>query len=163
LGAAVFVNDDEGLVVQSLIEVLSLLRRVRSLQFDAWSESSPGWDGIGRGTVAVSEPTVGVVIFDEAGTWQPIIAGRAAVEFKNIYRWSEAGEALRLEHLRFGADHPVLLFDMAPGENGMWREVSPHHCGEDCYTASHGVEGGQLVVASTIDGPRKREFSRYTC
>jgi hypothetical protein len=148
--------------VQSLSEVLALLRRVRSLRFDARSEAATGWDGVGTGAVAVSEPAAGVVVFDEAGTWQPSIPGRAAIGFKNAFRWSAVGAALRLEHLRFGAEHPVLLFDMAPDAAGAWREVSPHRCREDCYTASLGVDGGQLVVAWSIVGPRKRESIRYT-
>jgi hypothetical protein len=79
-----------------------------------------------------------------------------------VFRWSAVGESLRLEHLRFGPEHPVLLFDMTPGADGVWREVSPHQCREDCYTSSLGVEGGRLAVAWLIAGPRKRESIRYT-
>jgi hypothetical protein len=148
--------------VQSLTEVLTLLRRVRSLRFEARSEAVTGWDGVGTGTVAVSESAAGVVVFDEAGTWRPSIPDRNPVAFKNVFRWSTVGESLRLEHLRFGPEHPVLLFDMASGADGIWREVSPHQCREDCYTASLGVEGERLVVAWSIVGPRKRESIRYT-
>lgn len=148
--------------MHSLDEVLTLLRRVRSLRFDAQSGAATGWDGVGTGAVAVSEPAAGVVVFTESGTWQPSAPGRPAVAFNNVFRWSVAGDALRLEHLRFGPEHPVLLFDMAPGADGVWREVSPHQCREDCYTASLGVEGGQLVVAWSIVGPRKQESIRYT-
>src|SRR4051812_27120617 len=123
----------------SLTEVLSLLRRVRSLRFDARSEAATGWDGAGSGTVAVSEPVARVLVFEEAGTWQPSIPERSAIRFKNVFRWSVASEALRLEHLRFGPE--MLLFDMAPDEAGVWREVSRHQCGEDCYTASLAIDG----------------------
>jgi hypothetical protein len=135
---------------------------VQSLRFDARSEATTGWDGVGTGAVAVSEPTIGVVVFDEAGTWQPSIAARAAVVFKNVFRWSVVGESLRLEHLRFGPEHPVLLFDMVPAPDGVWHEVSPHQCHKDCYTASLEVEDDRLVVAWSIVGPRKRESIRYT-
>lgn len=147
--------------MQSLNALLSLLRRVRSLRFDAHSESATGWEGVGNGTVVVSEPIPNAIIFDEAGRWQPTAVGRPAVEFKNVFRWSAVGDALRLEHLRFGPDHPVLLFDMAPDQKGVWREVGPHHCREDCYTASLVVEGEQLMVSWSIVGPRKRESIRY--
>lgn len=146
----------------SLAEVWSLLRRVRALRFDARTEAATGWEGVGTGTVAVSEPTAGVVVFVEAGTWQPAAPARPAIGFSNVYRWSAVGEGLRLEHLRFGPDAPVLLFDMAPAEGGVWRSVSPHQCREDCYTASLAVEGGRLAVAWSIVGPRKRESIRYT-
>lgn len=147
--------------MQTLTDVLSFLRRVRSLRFDAHSGAATGWDGVGTGAVAMSEPATGVVVFDEAGSWQPSAAGQSAVGFKNVFRWSAIGEALRLEHLRFGVEHPVLLFDMAPSKDRVWREISPHRCGEDCYTASLGVESGQLVVAWSIVGPHKRESIRY--
>jgi hypothetical protein len=146
----------------SLAEVWSLLRRVRSLLFDARSDTGSGWNGIGTGTVAVTEPAAGVVVFEEVGTWQPSAPDQPTIRFRNVFRWSVVGEVLRLEHLRFGPDSPVLLFDMAQVEGGEWREVSPHQCQEDCYTASLAVEAGQLVVAWSIQGPRKRESIRYT-
>lgn len=146
----------------TLNEVLSLLQRVRSLQFEARSEAATGWNGVGTGAVTVSQPAAGVVAFDEAGTWQPNEHGRPAIGFRNVFRWSAISGALRLEHLRFGIEHPVLLFDMAPDESGTWREVSPHQCRDDCYTATLATEDDRLIVAWTIVGPRKREAIRYT-
>lgn len=143
-------------------DLLGLLRRVQSLRFDAQSDAATGWDGVGTGSVTASEPAVGVVVFCEVGTWQPTAPGRPAIAFNNVFRWSILGDTLRLEHLRFGPEHPVLLFDMAPGVDGVWREVSGHQCREDCYTASLGIEGGQLVVVWSIVGPRKQESIRYT-
>ena len=131
------------------------------LRFDARTEAATGWEGIGTGKVAVSEPMAGVLVFTEAGTWQPSAAERPTIKFNNVFRWSAIGELLRLEHLRFGPNAPVLLFDMVPGEDGVWREVSPHQCREDCYTASLTVEDGQVVVAWYIVGPHKRESIQY--
>lgn len=148
--------------MESLIDVLSRLRRVRALQFDARTRAATGWDGIGTGAVTVSEPIDGVVVFAEAGTWRPRAPGRGAIGFNNVFRWSPVGAALRLEHLRFGPDRPVFLFDMAPGEDGVWRVVSPHQCREDGYTASLAIECEQLVVAWSVVGPRKHESIRYT-
>jgi hypothetical protein len=145
----------------SQAEVWSLLKRVRSLRFDARTEAATGWEGVGTGTVVVSEPEAKIVVFEEAGTWQPSIPGRPTIGFSNIFRWTLVGDVIRLEHLRFGPDVPVLLFDVAEGEGGMWREVSPHQCREDCYTAFLTVEGGQLAVAWSIVGPRKKESIRY--
>ncbi|MBA4189568.1 MAG: hypothetical protein C0467_16405 [Planctomycetaceae bacterium] len=146
----------------SLTEVWPLLLAVRSLRFDARSEAATGWNGIGIGVVTTSEPTAGVVVFEETGTWQPSDLDRPAIRFNNVFRWTVVGNSLRLEHLRFGPDNPVMLFDMAPDPNGDWREVSPHQCREDCYTASLTVEGHLLVVTWSIQGPRKRESIRYT-
>jgi hypothetical protein len=145
----------------SLVEVLTLLRRVRSLQFVAESEAATGWNGAGTGSVVVSEPAVGVVVFHETGSWQPNASGRPAIRFFNVFRWSAVGDVLRLEHLRAGPDSPVLLFDLAPAGNDEWREVRPHWCRDDCYAASLRVEGEQLTVAWTVVGPHKRESIRY--
>lgn len=144
--------------VQSLDEVLSRLRQARSLRFDARSEAATGWNGTGNGTVAISEPAAGVVVFDETGIWQPADPDRPPTRFKNVFRWSAVGASLRLEHLRFGHAHPVQLFDMT---GGTWREIGAHLCREDRYTASLGIEDGRLVVAWSIVGPRKRESIRY--
>jgi hypothetical protein len=70
-------------------------------------------------------------------------------------------EAIRLEHLRFGPESPVLLFDLAPCGGGEWRNVSPHQCREDCYTATLAVNGERLMVRWSIQGPCKRESIGY--
>ena len=146
--------------MSSLPDVWALLRDVRSLRFDARSEAATGWNGVGMGVVAVSEPGAGVVVFEESGVWES--PGRAQVRFTNVFRWSIVGEALRLEHLRFGPDRPVFLFDMSPDEHGNWQEISPHQCRDDCYTASLRIAGPQLLVSWSIQGPRKQESIHYT-
>lgn len=143
-------------------DILALLCRVRSMRFEARSGAGSGWDGVGTGSVAVSEPAAGAVVFDEAGTWRPSAPERAAGEFTNVFRWSAAdGGALRLEHLRYGVGRPVLLFDLAPDAGGAWRSVGGHQCRDDCYTASLGVEAGRVAAEWAIVGPRKRESIRY--
>lgn len=101
-------------------------------------------------------------MFQESGTWQPSASGRPAVRFTNVFRWSARSETIRLEHLRFGPENPVLLFDLASSDNGVWREISPHQCCEDCYAATLAVEGEQLLVHWSIQGPCKRESIAYT-
>lgn len=143
-------------------DLLERLRRVKMLRFQSRTHSATGWEGAGTGAVWVSEPAAGVVVFAESGTWQPSVADRPAVQFENVFRWSAVETGLRLEHLRFGPDHPVLLFEMAPAESEMWREVSPHLCRDDCYRASLAVEKEQIVVEWTIMGPQRREEIRYS-
>jgi hypothetical protein len=55
--------------VNSPHEVLDRLRRIRSLRFEAQSEAGTGWNGVGVGSVVVSEPSDDVVLFSETGTW----------------------------------------------------------------------------------------------
>ncbi|MGY4876408.1 DUF6314 family protein [Vreelandella aquamarina] len=152
--------------MQSSENVLSLLRQVSSLRFAAKSEANTGWQGVGSGKVVVSEPMPKTVVFHETGTWQPSAEHQGVFDFSNVFRWSAVGEHLRLEHLRFGVDNPVLLFDMARHANGIWRDVSPHECGADLYAATLEIAGGKdearrIVVAWSIIGPRKQETIEY--
>ena len=100
------------------------LQRVRSVRFISRSDT-PGWDGTGVGSVAVESPSEEVLVYTESGTWQP--AKGRETRFSNVFRWTLTGpESIRLEHLRFGADRPVFLFDVAPGSSGEWASVRPH-------------------------------------
>ena len=108
-------------------ELWNCLRRVRFLRFVAQSNRATGWNGSGDGSVAVAAPTDTVLTFTEAGSWQP--TGGRPLRFINVFRWSLIEPTIiRLEHLRFGAEHPVYLFDLAPDEGGgKWISVRPHH------------------------------------
>ena len=100
------------------------------------------------------------ITFREAGTWRP--EGGRDLRFSNVFRWSKAGEAIRLEHLRFGEAHPVYLFDLLPAGDGEWRSASPHLCRDDCYAAVLSIAADRMVLRWSIDGPRKRETIEYT-
>lgn len=109
----------------SLDEVWSLLRTIGTVSFTSRSEAGTGWDGTGNGVVELRLPSPDVLIFDESGQWQSHRNGRTT-QFTNVFRWTRRPSILKLEHLRFGADHPVFLFGLAPGEDGFWRDVAPH-------------------------------------
>ncbi|XGA81315.1 DUF6314 family protein [Halomonas sp. CH40] len=151
--------------MQTSQEVLSCLRRVRALHFNAQSQAGTGWEGVGKGEVKVSAAQENSLVFHESGNWQPNHKSAehpSAFAFTNTFRWTAIGHQLRLEHLRFGVDKPVLLFDMAPDEAGQWREVDPHLCGQDVYAASLTIKGNQIRVAWSIQGPRKQESIVYS-
>jgi hypothetical protein len=97
--------------------------------------------------------------FSERGTWRP--EGGRHIPFTNVYRWTLTGDTLRLEHLRFGVDHPVYLFDLVQIGDGQWRSESPHLCREDCYAAVLQVRDDGIALRWSIDGPRKRESIEY--
>src|SRR5262245_32435189 len=99
--------------MDEVAELWPALRRVRSLSFVARSDRPTGWNGSGSGAVAVASPAESVLTFSESGTWRS--GNGRELAFRNVYRWSQVGPALvRMEHLRFGAGHPVYLFDLAP-------------------------------------------------
>jgi hypothetical protein len=134
---------------------------MRSLSFVARSRAESGWNGRGVGTVEVCEDRDGVMTFQEQGKWRPTGCERD-FRFHNVYRWTRVGEFLRLEHLRFGADNPVLLFDLTRAGDREWRSASPHLCRDDCYAAVLLLREDGIVLRWSIDGPRKQECIEYT-
>jgi hypothetical protein len=108
-----------------MVELWNCLGRVRCLRFVAQSALATGWQGVGTGSVVVDAATDAILIFTESGSWQPT-CGRS-LRFSNVFRWSRINtDLIRLEHLRFGVDHPVYLFDLAPGAGDEWTSVRPH-------------------------------------
>lgn len=141
-------------------ELLDCLRRVGGLRFSARTRGPTGWNGDGVGSVTVESPSAEVVIFRESGLWQS--TGGGELRFSNIYRWSLAGpRAVRLEHLRFGPDDPVPLFELAPESDSGWVSVSPHVCREDCYSARLRLLPEGIALRWAIVGPRKCEDIEY--
>jgi hypothetical protein len=154
------VNTKEASEMMTLQQLWDLLLRVRRLSFVARSASQTGWNGRGVGTVEVRPGGDGVITFAEQGTWLP--DGREQeIRFRNVYRWTRAGDLLRLEHLRFGDDNPVYLFDLTQAGELEWQPASPHLCREDCYSAVLLVREDDLLLRWSIAGPRKSETIEY--
>lgn len=135
------------------------LRRVRVVEFVTQGTVATGWSGSGIGVVVVESPSPTVLMFRESGTWRP--TGGHELRFRNVYRWSRLDECVRLEHLRFGDDNPVYLFDLVPDPDGVWSSVAPHLCREDTYTAQLRGEKQALLLEWKVVGPKKGEAIRY--
>ena len=102
----------------------SRISLIRKLTFNASSTASTGWTGTGVGTVEVSRPASDVLVLAESGTWMP--KSGTQLSFINVFRWTLHPETIRLEHLRFGADNPVYLFDLGIVEDSRMASVDPH-------------------------------------
>jgi hypothetical protein len=132
------------------------LSRVRALSFVG---RGAAWNGKGIGSVIAETTSVGAITFSESGFWTPEM-GRET-RFHNVFRWSKVGDTLRLEHLRFGEENPVFLFNLAAAGEREWRSVSPHLCSEDCYAAVMQVLDEQIILQWQVTGPRKQEAIDY--
>ncbi|RYF36219.1 MAG: hypothetical protein EOO38_27980 [Cytophagaceae bacterium] len=142
------------------IETLwNALRQVHTLEFVAHSRSNTGWTGKGAGSVIVESPTPESIVFHESGLWHPT-AGKN-IEFRNIYRWLRSGDTVRLEHLRFGEENSVYLFDLAPDSDTVWSSVAPHLCRQDEYVALLEIQESVLSLHWKITGPAKNEEILY--
>src|SRR5262249_32704997 len=111
-------SDSDAEPCPALERLWERLLRVKQLAFVARSPLKTGWNGAGSGPVAVRLDDSESLIFTESGVWTP--EGGREIRFRNVFRWSKAGGALRLEHLRFGEDNPVYLFDLVPVSEREW-------------------------------------------
>ena len=135
------------------------LRRVRTVCFVSQSDT-PGWDGVGVGSVAVTNPAESVLTHTESGIWRP--SNGRETNFSNVFRWTVTGpETVSLEHLRFGPDNPVYLFDLSPHSEHEWASVRPFLCERDIYCAELQMLESGLRVYWTIDGLKKNERIEY--
>jgi hypothetical protein len=136
---------------------------VRELVFEARSGSATnsGWTGSGRGTVQVEHVDAMTILFHEQGSWTP--EGGQEIRFTNVFRWTTAPDRrlMRLEHLRFGPDKRVYLFDVVPVSEGVLESAEPHVCSEDLYSARMEYDHVCVRLNWKITGPRKDESISY--
>ena len=145
-----------------LHEFWERLRKVTRLSFQAESRSgSPtGWSGTGHGIVAVERQRDSVLLFHERGVWKS--DGAMEMAFSNVFRWTrEEDGTVRLDHLRFGAEKPVYLFDLRFVSRRLLQSAHGHTCREDCYAARVQVLPDVIEVEWTIRGPRMNEYISY--
>jgi hypothetical protein len=140
------------------------LLAVQELTFVAHSLAAPntGWNGTGKGVVRVEKAEPGVILFHERGAWA--LAEGPQTTFTNVFRWTAdlEGHLIRLEHLRFGRDHPVYLFDFVTVDEGVLKSSESHVCREDLYAARMEFDKRTIHLKWTINGPKKAETISYT-
>jgi hypothetical protein len=142
------------------------LKTISRLDFTATSRSpeNSGWNGSGVGTVCVSTSDERTIHFSERGQWRPSdnATGVApAITFTNTFRWTWQDSRIRLEHLRFGPDQPVYLFDIVALSATEFHSVEPHVCREDRYAASVRLDRKKICVGWIVTGPTKDESIEY--
>jgi hypothetical protein len=148
----------------SVCEAWDRLRTIRELVFEARSRSvtNTGWTGSGRGTVRVEQADGVTMLFHEKGSWTPE-HGRE-ITFNNVFRWTADpdGQLIRLEHLRFGPENPVYLFDLVLVSERVLESAEPHVCREDLYSARMEYDQAAVHLSWTITGPKKDERIAYS-
>jgi hypothetical protein len=142
-----------------LTELWHRLSAVQTLRFTSESATGIGWQGRGSGIVTVHLIEPHILHFEELGYWRQ--DGGEEIRFTNIFRWTRLKDRVRLEHLRFGVEHPVFLFEMTPDENGIWRDLCPHACKLDRYSVSLRLESSWLDVRWVAQGPTRDEKMNY--
>lgn len=148
-------------------EALSLLwkrlLRVKHLSFSAQSkaEHPSGWNGIGKAKVEIHRVASHSVIFKEEGNWTSHEGNQ--FDFKNALRWTWHGSKplLILEHLHYGPEHPIVLFELKPMSQTQFEVVQPFFCKKDTYLADLYCDHHFIQLHWRILGPRKNEEINY--
>jgi len=148
----------------NLNSVWTRLSGVRSFVFVARTElpAKCGWNGRGEGSVVVDKSGDNVLIYRENGSWEPDDGKK--FEFSNVYKWllDLQAERIRLEHLRFGAERPIYLLDMAGRNDRLLESIRPYKCGVDeyCLTISCDKEK-EIDLRWFVRGPNKDTVIHY--
>lgn len=158
------VNQQRSFVVKDTLKnVWKRLLNIHHLSFSAKSKSlvKSGWNGTGKGCVEVKSEDEGSCIFSERGTWSS--AEGQEFDFSNVFRWSidQALGAVTLEHLRFGPQHPVFLFNLVPVADNILESVSPYICNEDTYVGQLRCDDHYIQLLWKTLGPKKNEEIDY--
>lgn len=134
------------------------LAKITEFSFTASNGAGSGtdWHGHGRGQVEVSRCGE-LLLFDE--TAQFTRSDGQSLPMRNRYRWGRLEDRVRLEHQR--REEPVLLFELEPVTAHGLRQVAPHLCGRDRYTADMLLHGSEIELIWTIAGPHKEERLHY--
>lgn len=136
---------------------------IQTLSFSAKSKSPSitAWNGLGKGHVDIKLPDNHILIYQERGSW--ISQREKTVEFTNTFRWTlnEQAGRISLEHLRFGPQNAVYLFDLSPVDKYVLESVDAHVCNEDTYFGRARYDGHFIQLHWRVIGPQKNEEIDY--
>jgi len=104
--------------------------------------------------VKILQDEEGVLTLFEKGTWVGTNS-RQEISFTNTLRFRFAENKIILEHLRFGKNHPELLFELEQIEPHLFRSLKPYLCKEDTYTGSVLFDEHYIHLDWQVKGPRK--------
>lgn len=150
----------EGVLVAKIWEKLSIISK---LSFSAVSQSGShsGWNGVGTGEVLCQKQNDRSIIFIENGSW--ISKEGQEFTFKNTFRWTfdRFENLITLEHLRFGENKPVFLFNLAQTSEEILESVHSHVCNDDTYLGQVRCLDQFVKLNWRIIGPKKNEAIDY--
>lgn len=148
---------------QILTQFWKQLCAIRYLSFQAKSKANTetGWNGAGKGEVLIKNESDKILIFNEKGSW--IKEDGQEIDFTNTFRWilDLQSKMVSLEHLRFGANHPVFLFHLVPSGKNTLDSLDSHFCADDTYFGKVIFDPHSLNLQWRIIGPKKDEEISY--
>ena len=141
------------------MKLQNMLKEIVTLSFTSQTIHKTGWSGTGEGNVSV-EDRGNTILLHENGKWTNDKS--KTFTFKNTYRWEFKSEnVVSLEHLRFGSENPVYLFDLKQISENYWKSACDHVCQMDLYGAELKLEENRMLLNWTVKGPEKDESINY--
>lgn len=149
-------------VKKELVRFWKRLIKVKSLTLSA--KTKKGKEAItktGKAEILATTQTPSTITFEEKGYWYSDTAQDA--NFSNIFRWKldEKNSLITLEHLRYGANHPVFLFHLTSTQKNKLSSIDAHLCGDDTYLGNISWSANQIIFHWRIIGPRKNDELIY--
>lgn len=145
--------------LQVVLHFWEKLAKVQQLNFQAKTQAKEddGWNGNGKGTVSVKKEVADILIFQEKGSWLDKQGNE--IGFSNVFRWSLDKNSclISLEHLRYGVNHPVFLFHLAPSGSASLVSVDSHLCDGDSYFGQVHFDNHNLKLNWRVIGLKKNE------
>lgn len=139
------------------------LTRIQTMCFSAKSKmpGNTGWNGLGKGTVEVKKIDDYSMTFHEKGSW--VSEENKQMDFRNIFRWTyhPTQGLVSLEHLRFGPQNPVTLFDLIPVDLNLLESMDAHVCENDTYFGQVRCDKHFIQFNWRVIGPKKNEEIDY--
>ncbi|MBI2743934.1 MAG: winged helix-turn-helix transcriptional regulator [Chlamydiales bacterium] len=116
---------------------------------------------VGKAEVVVNSPTSNTLVFQEKGYW--LVDQIPTTAFSSSFRWTLdlSASLITLEHLRYGATHPVFLLHLAPTEPFLLESVDAHLCSGDCYLGNIVWSPNAIQLHWRIIGPHKNDELTY--
>lgn len=139
------------------------LTTISKLTFTAQSKSpdNQGWNGNGKGEVAVSKEGINTLTFVEKGSW--VNQHGEEVNFSNVFRWTWDKKAgmIALEHLRRGIQQPVFLLHLVPAGDFALTSLDSHLCASDAYFGQVQFDEHLVRFNWRVIGTKKNEEIDY--
>lgn len=114
------------------------------------------------GEVQTTREDRDILLFRIKGHWEK--SSTQELNFSNTLRWTldHSSGTIGLEHLRYGPNHPVFLFHLAPLSSHKLESIDSHLCKKDFYFGRVTFSKQHIHFLWRVLGPHKNELIHHT-
>lgn len=148
--------------IKELTQVFKKLKNVGTLSLQTTSRIGKNVETKkGHALVLAQAKADDEIVFIEKGSWD--LGPGPATSFSNTFRWTLHRDRalIALEHLRYGENHPVHLFDLKLSKPNLFESQVAHECGADTYVGRLHWSSQGMELAVRVLGPGKNILLEY--